>query len=185
MTLRGPLGTLGALAAGIILSAGSVTSARAALTYDFSLGTGAFVNDNLYLDPENGAADQRKPVSETMYTVSPDINLDWTGPRDALRGAYRGAYWQFTGDEELDPRWTHNLAADLRWRRWAPFFLEVQETLNLGPSAQRRNVQAVIDYTYTNNVTARTGMVWDYGARGNAELANEPMTCDTVRAMRR
>ena len=106
-----------------------------------------------------------------MYTVAPALDLDWVGQRDHLSGDYRGEYWQFTGDEELDPRWTHNLAADLGWRRWAPFFLEVRETLDRGPSAQQRDVEAVIDYTYTNMVSARTGLVWEFGTRGTVELA--------------
>jgi len=161
----------GAIAAGIILIGGQPSEGWAALSYDFSLGVGAVVNDNLYLDPESGGEGQRKPVKETMYTVAPALNLSWVGQRDHLIGDYRGEYWQFTGDEDLDPRWTHNLAADLAWRRWAPFFLEVRETLSMGPSAQGRDVEAVIDYTYTNMVSARTGLVWEFGARGTAELA--------------
>ena len=161
----------GAIAAVIILIAGQPSEGRAALIYDFSLGTGAFVNDNLYLDPETGAEGQRKPVNETMYTVAPALNLNWVGPRDHLNGKYRGEYWQFTGDAEIDSRWRHDLKVDLAWRRWAPFFLEVGETLSMGPSAQGRDVEAVIDYTYTNMISARTGLVWEFGTRGTVELA--------------
>ena len=175
MRFRRPGAALGATAIGVILIAGQASEGRAALTYDFSLGAGTVVNDNLYLDPEldpeNGEEGQRKPVNETMYTVAPALNLNWIALRDRLAFDYRGEYWQFTGDEELDPRWRHDLAADLAWRRWAPFFLEVRETLNMGPSAQGRDVEAAIDYTYTNMVSARTGLVWEFGTRGTVELA--------------
>lgn len=164
-------GALAALASGIIVAAGPVPDSRAALTYAPSLGAGVFVNDNLYLDPDHGADGQRRPVSETMYSVAPALDLGWVGEHDHLNGAYRGEYWQFTGDENLDPRWRHGLAADLGWRRWAPFFLEVRENLALGPTAQRRDVEAAIDYTYTNVLMARTGLFWDFGARATAELA--------------
>ena len=153
MRLRNPGGDLGAIAAAIILIVGQASEGRAAFTYDFSLGAGTVVNDNLYLDPETGGEGQRTPVQETMYTVVPALDWDWVGQHDHLRGEYRGEYWQFTGDEELDPRWTHNLTADLGWRRWAPFFLEIRETLDRGPSAQGRDVEAVIDYTYTNTLS--------------------------------
>lgn len=171
MTLRVPRGALATLAFGGILIAGPAPEGRAAITYDFSLGTGAFVNDNLYLDPEAGGEGQRGPVQETMYAVAPALDLAWTGEHDHLSAAYRGEYWQFSGDEELDSRWRHDLAANLGWRRWAPFFLEVQETLSMGPSAQARNVEAVIDYTYTNVLSTRTGVTWEIGRRGTAELA--------------
>jgi len=171
MKLRWPKGWLGAITTGVVLIAGPVTEARAALTYDFSLGAGTVVNDNLYLDPEESAEGERKPVNETMYTVVPELNLNWVEARDHLSGNYRGAYWQFTGDEDLDPRWTHNLGVDMGWRRWNPFFLEIQESLSLGPSAQGRDVEAVIDYTYTNVVSARTGLAWEFGPRSTVELA--------------
>ena len=161
---------LGAVAAGTVLMAGRTPEGRAALTYDFSVGAGTFVNDNFYLDPESGAEGQRKPVSETTFTVAPEFNLDWAGQHDHLSGSYSGNYVQFAGDEDLDPRWMHDLSANLGWRRWNPFFLEVHETLSLGPTAQERDVQALIDYTYTNMVSARTGMVWELGARGSVEL---------------
>ena len=41
----------------------------------------------------------------------------------------------------------------------------------MGPSAQGRDVEAAIDYTYTNMVSARTGLVWEFGGRGTSELA--------------
>jgi hypothetical protein len=181
---------LGAVAAGIMLIAGQASEVRAALTYDFSLGAGVFVNDNFYLDPESGPEGQRKPVNETMYAIAPALNLNWIGQFDHLRGDYRGEYWQFTGDEDLDPRWVHNLTADLAWRRWAPFFIEVRETLERGPSAQGRDVEAVIDYTYTNTVSARTGLVWKFGTRGTVELAYRgefetyPQVVDADRVLR-
>lgn len=159
------------IATGTLLIVGQPSAGRAALTYDVSLGAGAFVNDNLYLDPETDVEGERQPVNETMYSIAPALNFTWAGQRDLLSGAYRGEYWQFSGDEDLDPRWTHNLAADLAWRRWAPFFLEVREALDRGPSAQQREVEAVIDYTYTNIVTARTGLTWVRGSRSTYELA--------------
>jgi hypothetical protein len=162
---------LGALAAGLFVLGGQVPEGWAALNYDFSLGAGVTANDNFYLDPETDVEGERGPVKETTFFVSPALDLAWTAPQDHLTGQYRGEYWQFSGDEDLDPRWSHNLEADLSWRRWRPFFFEASVSLDFGPTAQERDIQPVIDYTYTNLVAARTGLHWKFSVRGEAELA--------------
>jgi hypothetical protein len=171
MTVGSAARALGAIAVGFLVLGWPASEGWAALTYDFAVGTGVLMNDNLYLDPETGAAGQRKPVKETMFTVAPALGLDWVVERDRLSAGYRGEYYQFSGDEELDARWVHNLAANLNWRRWAPFFLEASESLDYGQDPQEVNVQAKIDFTYTNIASVRTGMVWDLGTRGAVELA--------------
>jgi hypothetical protein len=143
----------------------------AALTYDLSLGAGVEYNDNFYNDPESSGENQRQPVRETTYTLTPSIRLAWVAPKDQLDLAYRGEFSRYAGDEELDPLQSHALDARLTWRRWSPFFLEIGETLNREADPQQQNVQPQIDYTYTNLSHVRTGLVWEFGARGAVELA--------------
>jgi hypothetical protein len=162
---------LGAVAAGILVLGARASEGRAVLKYDFSLGAGAFYNDNLYFAPETDAAGRLPPVAETSFSVAPAFALDWTGQHDRLSCGYRGAYWSFTGDQELDPRWTNNLGANLSWRRWSPFFLEVNETLEYGELPEEVDIQAPIDYSYTNVVAVRTGLLRELGARGEVQLA--------------
>jgi hypothetical protein len=146
-------------------------TATAALIYDISLGAGVEYNDNFYNDPETSEEGQQQPVQETTYTVSPSLRLAWEAPRDHLSLAYGGEFSTYSGDVELDSRWTHTLSANFAWRRWSPFFLEIQDTLSLDPEPQERNVQPVIDWISTNQLSVRTGMVWEFSARGAAELA--------------
>jgi hypothetical protein len=156
--------TLGALAAGILLVAGSVADGKAALTYDITLGAGAQLNDNLHLDPrtsaevsasgtegtESAAGTEavvvlRQPVKETIYSVNPGITAAWLEGRDRLQLSYGGTYSTYSGDEKRDAEWVHTLAADLNWRRWAPFFLEARESLSRVPRNQDTVGTAVVD----------------------------------------
>jgi hypothetical protein len=167
---------LGALAlasaAGIAAFAGRVCDVRAALVYDITLGAGAQVNDNLYLDPpESGEGASRLPVQETIFALYPGIMVAWQEQRDLVRLRYNGEYWAFTGDEDREPLWVNHLAANLTWRRWTPFFLEAGELLDRIPRSQQREGVAVVDQIDRSRLSVRTGLAWDLGPRGAAELA--------------
>lgn len=164
---------------------------RAALLWDVSLGGGVVRDDNLHFDPETPEEDGlRQPVGETISSVSPGARLLWSAERDRLSLNYVGEYQRFSGDEEQDPQWVHALTADLDWRRWAPFFLEVRERRDRVPRSQERETEAVIDQIDRNQVQARTGLGWDLGARGVAELGyrgeleNYPGVSDADRVLR-
>jgi len=184
MIRRVPGGALGAIAAGIILMAGSASPGRAALIYNVTLGAGAQLNDNLHLDPRTsvetsaagaegaeGAVALRQPVKETIYTVNPGITAAWLEGRDRLQLSYGGTYSTFRGDEKRDPEWVHTVAADLSWRRWAPFFLEAQDSLSRVPRNQDTVGTAVVDQIDRNLLTVRTGLVSEIGTRSAVELA--------------
>jgi len=161
-----------ASAAGIVMIAGFASEVRAALTYEVTLGAGAQVNDNLYLDPAQPVkADGRLPVQETVYTLSPSLTLLWQEERDRLQLLYNGEYWMFQGDENLDPLWVNNFAANLSWRRWSPFFLEVKDLQDRVPQTQQLVDTAVVDMINRNELTVRTGLAHDLGSRGTVELA--------------
>jgi hypothetical protein len=145
--------------------------AAAVLTYDLSLGAGVEYNDNFYNAPETSEEDQQQPVQEMTYTLEPAVRLIWEAPHDLLDFGYRGEFSRYSGDEDVDPLQTHTLDASLTWRRWSPFFLEVRETLSRDADPRYRDVQPQIDYTYTNEAYVRTGLAWEFGARGAAELA--------------
>lgn len=146
-------------------------NAAAILTYDFSLGANAEYNDNFYNDPEPEDEGQRQPVQEMTYTLEPALRLAWEAPHDRLDLGYRGEFSWYGGDADIDPLQTHTVDAGLSWRRWRPFFLEVRETLDRDADPREQDVQPQIDYTYTNELTVRAGLVREFGARGFAELA--------------
>jgi len=160
-------GALGAIATGIILIAGPASEGRAALVYDITLGAGAQLNDNIHLDPrttvEQGATGTpalRQPVKETIYNVNPGVTFSWSEGRDRLQLNYGGEYSAYKGDEKRDPMWVHSIAADLSWRRWAPFFLEAQES--------RSRVPTLIKSTGTCSQPARAWLgMWAPGAPSN------------------
>ncbi len=161
-----------ALASGIAAVAGQVSEVHAALTYDFTLGAGAQLNDNLYLDPSQpGEVGGRQPVEETVFTLAPGATVLWREPHDQVRLRYQGEYWMFQGDEKRDPLWVNNLAADLEWRRWAPFFLEAADVLDRIPRTQQSEGVAVVDQIDRNHASLRSGLVWDLRSRGTMELA--------------
>lgn len=163
----------GALAAaGIFAIAGQASEGWAAFSYDISLGAGAQQNDNLYLDPRTSGEDgRRQPVQETVLTLEPGVMVSWGRENDRLELQYNGEYSTFQGDEDRDPLWVHNLTAALNWRRWSPFFLEAREARSRVPRPQEGEDQALVDQIDRNQVTVRSGLVWEYGPRGSAELA--------------
>ena len=161
-----------ASAVGIAVLAGRATDGRAGLSYDFTLGAGVQLNDNLYLDPpKSEGADQRQPVRETIYTLYPGALIWWHEERDQLQLSYDGEYWMFQGDEDRNSLWVNNLSANLGWRRWAPFFLEAGEALDRVPRTQQKEGEAVVDQINRNRLSVRTGLAWVLGPRGTAELA--------------
>lgn len=172
MILRGPRRALGVIAAAIILVAWQASEGWAALTYDISLGAGARLDDNLHLDPRTpSAAGLRQPVKETIFTIDPGMNAAWSEGRDFLRLNYHGEYSMYQGDEALDPLWVHNIAANLNWRRWSPFFLEARETRSRVPRTQNQDGEAYIDQVDRNLVYVRTGLFSEMGPRSTVELA--------------
>ncbi|MHB8835197.1 MAG: porin family protein [Candidatus Methylomirabilia bacterium] len=187
MRLRWSGGALGAIAAGIVLIAGQASEVRAAFVYDVTLGADAQLDDNFHLDPattvEEGAASAegvagaegtpglRQPVKETIFTVNPGVTVSWFEGRDRLQLNYGGAYSSYRGDEKRDPLWVHTIAADLSWRRWAPFFLEAQESRSRVPRTQEREGEAYVDQVDRNLISVRTGLVSEMGSRSTVELA--------------
>lgn len=171
--MRVPLRAIrGVLAALIVVAGAAPSGALAALSYDVTLGAGAQWNDNLYLDPRaSGAVDRRAPVEETIFTIDPGATVSWLGERDRLQLDYRGEYWMFSGDEDRDPLWMHNLVADLNWRRWSPFFLEAREERDRVPRSLETEGESVVEQVARNRLSGRTGLAWELGSRGLAELA--------------
>ena len=161
-----------AAAAGFAALAALVPEARAVLTYDITLGAGVQANDNLYLDPKQPIrADARLPVQETVFALTPAVTLLWQEERDRLQVLYNGEYWMFQGDENLDPLWVNNFGANLAWRRWSPFFLEVKDLQDRVPETQQLVDTAVVDMINRNQLLVRTGLSWDFWSRGTVELA--------------
>lgn len=175
MMSRGRSRALAVFAAGMILSVSPASEGRAALIYDVSLGAGARFNDNLHLDPpasaETAQEGHRLPVDETIFTVTPGIEVLWDAEYDQLQLLYQGAYSMFQGDEERDALWTHAVEADVSWRRWAPFFLEAKEERKRVPRAQDENSAAWLDQIDRNQISVRTGMATAFGARSTFEVA--------------
>lgn len=160
----------GALAAAFFTG---VRAAPAASRYDLTLGVGALVNDNLHLDPEEGAGieGQRSPLKETLYVVVPGFLVDWREGRDRLHGEYRGEYWTAGRDDEPEPFWVHAVAADLAWRRWSPFFLELREVRSRVPRSSEGENEAYIDQIDENRIVGRAGGSWDLSGRTTLEVA--------------
>lgn len=168
MIPRRARGALGAIAA-VVVIVGPAAEGRAALTYDFSLGAGAMLNDNLHLDPRAGEGG-RQPVQETIITLDPGATVAWHSENDRLQLLYAGQYSQFSGDEERDSLWIHNLAADLIWRRWSPFFLEAREERSRVPRTQDGEIEAIVDQVDRNRLSVRAGLVSELGPRSAVEL---------------
>lgn len=175
MIPRKPKGAFKAIAAGIVLMAGPASEGRAALSLDISLGAGVQLNDNLHLDPRTpvvaGEESLRQPVKETIFTGNPSVAASWSEGRDRLLLNYAGEYSTFQGDERRDPAWVHNIAADLNWRRWSPFFLEAREERSRVPQTQERDGVAAVDQVDRNRVLVHTGLVSEMGSRSTVEMA--------------
>lgn len=175
MTLRVRQAALGAFAAGVVLMAGPAAEGWAGLVYNISLGAGVQRNDNLHLDPRTpiveGEEGLRQPVEETIFTGNPSVVAVWWEQRDHLQLRYNGTYSTFQGDEERDPEWVHNIAADLSWQRWSPFFLEAKEERSRVPRTQERDGEASVDQVDRNRVSVRTGLVSEMGPRSTVEMA--------------
>lgn len=178
MTLRRSKRACGLIALGLVMFTGQPVEGWAALTYDFTLGAGVQRNDNLYLDPKpsdaegaGGEEGLREPVEVTIFTVNPGAVISWDAERDQLRLRYHGEYSHYRGDEEPDPLWVHTIAANLSWRRWAPFFLEAGEERARIPRSQDQDIEASVDQVDRNRATVRTGLVADFGPRSTVEIA--------------
>lgn len=188
-TRRNPRGPIAAAA--LVALVVCAAPGQAALVWDLSLGGGVVRDDNLHFDPQTPAEQGlRQPVSETVTTISPGAKASWQADRDRLRLDYVGEYQRFSGDEEQDDLWVHALSADLDWRRWAPFYLEVRERRERVPRSQQREVEAVIDQIDRNRLQARAGLGRELGARGvvelgyRGELENYPGVADVDRVLR-
>ncbi len=159
-----------ALGVGLAVLVGDPWGARASLSYDVALGAGGLLTDNLHLDPEEGGAEGRAPVQETIFAVSPTLQLGWKGSEDSLQGTYRGQYWTFSGDEVRDPLWLHDLRAELAWRRWSPAFLEAEAVRERIPRYQDSEGQALVDQLDRTSIVLRSGLGWDFSARDRLEM---------------
>jgi hypothetical protein len=174
MRLRRAAGALGAVGAAIAVIACHATQGLAALAYDITLGGGMQLNDNLHLDPPTPSPqgeEVRRPVHETISSINPGLWVEWSAERDRLHLRYTGEYLMFEGDEALDSFWAHRIAADLNWRRWEPFFLEVGEDRSRVPRTQEREDEAFVDQIDRNQLSFRTGLSWEAGPRSTVELA--------------
>jgi hypothetical protein len=186
---RGAAALLGALAALAVPCLRG--EAHAALTWDASVGAGVQWTDNLHFDPRTPIEEgRRQPVEELIFVGTPSVQLAWAEGRDRLQLAYAGEYQRFSGDEELDALWVHDLAGSLGWRRWDPFFLEVRERLDREARSQQRETEAVVDQIDHNVVTVRSGFWREYGTRGivdigyRGELDSYPGVDDADRVLR-
>jgi hypothetical protein len=165
--------------------------AGATLTWDGSIGTGVKVDDNLHFDPKTPVEQgRRQPVKETIFSVSPGVRVSWDEGRDLLHLRYDGEYQRFSGDEERDPLWLHDLSAELQWRRWAPLLLEARERRQRVPRTQQQDTEAIVDQIDRNLAVVRAGIAQDLGGRGAAELVyhgeleNYPGVDDADRVLR-
>jgi hypothetical protein len=145
--------------------------ARAALIYDFSLGGGVELNDNIFLVPRPTVEGQAAPVKSTVLAYSPGVKLSWEDRQDWLRLDYQGVHQDFHGEGSPPAVWLHDLSAELQWRNRRPFFLEVREDYARVP--QYRSSAEVDLYAGSdrNTVTVRPGLSWDLGRTGVLDLA--------------
>jgi len=175
VVLRGAL--LLALAAGATAPAPAKAAAR--LDYDASLGAGVEANDNLRLAPDPPPAGEAGPLRTTVFTVSPAVFIAWGERDDVLRLVYQGTWQDYSsGEEDLPAGWIHRLDASLRWRRWQPFFLDVEEQRDRVEQYRLRPEGDELNRTDRNRLSVRPGFAWEVSptTRLEASLLGEVVT---------